>query len=585
MLGALATSTVLLSLPPIPLLSGGAPAQVPAVYVFPVPGGRGALPQTQVAFRGEVPTTGSIVVSGSSSGIHGGKIVTDSDGHGASFYPNSAFTAGETVTVRTSMDIVGGSNGIYRFTVATPGDRTAFGARVTASRVSGDIERFRSRPDLAPAAIRITRNSTHTAPGNLFLAPQSSPVQDGPEIRDWRGNLLWYKPMPKNEYVSDFRPQRLNGHPVLTWWQGFVNQGVGSGEGVIANDKYQTISVIPGANGAHPDLHEFQISRRGSAFVTSYVPIWWNESAAGGPSNAELLDSVVQEIDIPTGNVLFEWDAVDHVPITNSYQTPWKNVHHPWDYFHINSIQELGDGNLLLGSRNTWAVYKANRHTGAVIWQLGGKHSNFSMGSGTGFAYEHDARLLAHNLMTVFDDGAGPPVIHSQSRVLGLHVDFTHHTASLAFSFNHSPSILSYFEGNAQQLSNGDEFAGWGSDPHFSEFNSRGQLVFDAHFVASAFHNRAYRFRWNATPLTLPAVAASTSGSTTTVWASWNGATGVRFWRVLAGSSANSLHTVKTVASSGFETRVSIGASQYVAVVALDSSRHTLSKQSNPVHA
>ena len=151
------------------------------------------------------------------------------------------------------------------------------------------------------------------------------------------------------------------------------------------------------------------------------------------------------------------------------------------------------------------------------------------------------------------------------------------------FSDDHSPSIVSYFEGNTQALSNGDYFAGWGSDPHFSEFNSRGQLIFDAHFVASAFHNRAYRFRWNATPDTLPAVVASTSGHTTTVWASWNGATGIGGWRVLAGSSASGLRTVKTTGSSGFETAISIGAASYVAVVALDSRGHPISGQSQAI--
>jgi Arylsulfotransferase (ASST) len=584
-LAALAAGTSLLALPPIPLLSGGAPANsaVPNVFVFPSPGSRAALPQTQIAFRGEIPAAGSITVTGSASGAHNGRIVPDSDNHGASFYPNSPFDGGETVTVSTAMDIIGGSNGTYSFTVADPSTRSPFGARVTASRVPGDIERFRSRPDLAPAAIRITANSSHTASGDLFLEPQSSPVQDGPEIRNWRGTLLWYKVMPKNEYVSDFRPQTLDGHTVLTWWQGFVNNGVGAGEDVIANDKYQTIAVLQGADGTHPDLHEFQISRRGTALVTSYYPIWWNESAAGGPSRATLDDSIVQEIDIPTGNVLFEWNAADHVPVSDSYQKPFQNVHHPWDFFHVNSIQELPDGNLVIGSRNTWAAYKINRHTGAIMWRLGGKHSSFSMGSGAGFAYEHDVRLLPHYLVTMFDDGAGPPVIHRQSRLLGLRLDFKHMRASLVFSDDHSPSIVSYFEGSTQALSNGDYFAGWGSDPHFSEFNSRGQLIFDAHFVASAFHNRAYRFRWNATPNTLPAVAASTSGHTTTVWASWNGATGVGGWRVLAGSSPSGLRTVKTTGSSGFETAISIGAASYVAVVALDSRGHPISQQSTVI--
>ncbi len=565
--------------------SAAAPGAAAAalVYAFPIPGGHAALPQTQVSFRGAVPTAAQIKVTGSSTGVHAGKMVPHSDGNGASFFPDAAFQAGEVVTVKTSLNISGASNGTYQFTVAVPGSRDAFHTRVVAGRVSGDVERYHSRPDLAPAAIRITRNSTHTAPGDLFLGAQSSPVQNGPEIRDWRGNLIWYKRMPANQYISDFRPQRLGGKTVLTWWQGYVNTAIGSGEDVIADDRYNTIHVIPGASGLKPDLHEFQITRRNTALVTSYSPIWWDERAAGGPSRAVILDATVQEIDIPTGGVEFQWDALDHVSPGESYKNKWTNINRPWDFFHVNSMQELGDGNLLISGRNTWAAYKVDRHTGGVIWRLGGKASSFRMGSGTGFVFQHDVEMHANNLVSMFDDGAGPPVYHSQSRALGIRLDYTHKTATEVFSWTHNPKILSYFEGNVQGLSRGDYFVGWGSDPHFSEFNSRGQMIFDAHFVASAFHNRAYRFRWNATPATRPATAASTSGRTTTVWASWNGASNVASWRVLAGSSPTHLRSVKTARSSGFETAISIGAAGYVAVVALDSHGHAISGQSTPI--
>jgi hypothetical protein len=183
----------------------------------------------------------------------------------------------------------------------------------------------------------------------------------------------------------------------------------------------------------------------------------------------------------------------------------------------------------------------------------------------------------------MFDDGAGPPQVEKQSRVLGLRVDLTHQRADVAFSWGHSPPILSNFEGDAQMLPGGDYFVCWGEDPHFTEFNSRGRMIFDAHYVASVWQYRAFRMRWNGTPTTAPSVAASTRGGTTTVYASWNGATSVAAWRVLAGSSPGRLGTVKTAGRAGFETAIPILASPYVAVVPLDGHGRTIGKQSRAV--
>ena len=139
---------------------------------------------------------------------------------------------------------------------------------------------------------------------------------------------------------------------------------------------------------------------------------------------------------------------------------------------------------------------------------------------------------------SIFDNGAGLYNVHKQSRALWLKLDFKHMTATRAKEIDHSPSLLSTYGGTVQQLYNGDTFVGWGEKPYFSEYNSKGQVIFDARFVDSNASYRTYRFRWNGYPQTLPAVAASNSGRTTTVYVSWNGATGVKRWRVLAGSSS-----------------------------------------------
>jgi hypothetical protein len=201
------------------------------------------------------------------------------------------------------------------------------------------------------------------------------------------------------------------------------------------------------------------------------------------------------------------------------------------------------------------------------------------MGPGAKFAFQHDVRATAGDdpTVTVFDDGAGPPKVHAQSRGLTLKLNPGRKTATLLREDDHAPSLLADYEGNVQSLDSGDRVLGWGQQPYFTEYDARGQVVFDGRFVDGNSSYRAYRFTWAATPSTRPAVAASTSGASTTAYASWNGATTVASWRVLGGSTPSDLRAEGTGAKQGFETQLTIPAAPYVAVQALDSSGRVLS--------
>ena len=557
--------------------AGGALAAVP-VSVSPLPGAHTAPPGTQISLRGlPAGQLGQIAVNGSLSGPHSGRLLAHSDGQGASFVPNQPFRSGELVTVSTGLDIVGGANGGYQFRVARPAGDVPFTRRPAANRVSGDVTRYRSRPDLIPATLRVTRRSSRAASGDIFVAPQYGPIQDGPMIFDANGGLVWFKPAPRSDWVTDFRTQTYGGKPVLTWWQGFVSAGVGVGEDEIFDSSYRPVAVVRAGNGLHADLHEFQLTPQGTALITSYYPVVADASSVKGSKNAVVLDAVVQEIDIPTGLVLYQWDSLDHVALSDTY-TPLPTKGHPFDYFHINSIQQDTDGNLVISARNTSAAYKIDRRTGAVIWRLGGRHSTFRMGKGTGFAFQHDVRVRSAGIVTLFDDGAGPPPVHKESRGLTLRLDATHRTATLVAQDQHSPALLANFEGNNQLLANGDSFVGWGQQPYLTEFDPRGRTVFDAKFLGANPGYRAYRLPWSATPAAFPALATATSHGTTTVFASWNGATGVASWRVLAGSKASALKSVAVARRGGFETAIRIrGGARFVAVQALDGRGATLS--------
>jgi hypothetical protein len=228
-------------------------------------------------------------------------------------------------------------------------------------------------------------------------------------------------------------------------------------------------------------------------------------------------------------------------------------------------------------------VYKIDRATGSVMWQLGGKHSSFKMGKGTRTAYQHDAIMYSGGLMTIFDDGASPKV-HSQSRGVLERINTKKRTVTLVHEYDHSPKLLAGVEGSVQRLHNGHTFVGWGKQPYFTEFDRRGRQIFDGRLASANASYRAYELSWHGEPTTVPNVAARRSGKRdTTVWASWNGATEVSRWRVLAGKSTKGLSRVATAGRSAFETAIRVKSQhRYFAVQALDSRGRVLA-ESTPV--
>ena len=227
-------------------------------------------------------------------------------------------------------------------------------------------------------------------------------------IFDPSGNLVWFRPKPLSSKIltTDFRAQTLYGQPVLTWWQGYINSGSGRGEGVIVDRAYHVQQVVQAGNGLQMDLHEFLITPGGQAYVMAASPVWLPGL------KRPVMDSVVQEIDLRTSLVLFSWHALDHIPLSESYVFGPKASGHILDPYHLNSIALDRDGNLILSARNTSAVYKVDRNSGAIIWRLGGKHSSFKMGRGTSTAFQHNAVVQPDGTITIFDDGAGPPKVH-----------------------------------------------------------------------------------------------------------------------------------------------------------------------------
>ena len=249
-------------------------------------------------------------------------------------------------------------------------------------------------------------------------------------------------------------------------------------------------------------------------------------SAVGGPVDGVVLDGIVQEVDIETGEVLFEWHSLDHVGLEESYYEPPPDLEAAFDYFHINSIDPIPDGYLTISARRTSAVYKVDRKTGEVVWRLGGKNERLRDGSGTRTDWQHDARRHPDNTITIFDNGGVKK--DEQSRGIVVEVDEDDMRATLVGEYTHPDKILAATQGNVQVLPNGNVFVGWGSEPSFSEFCPDGKLLFDASFPSEVESYRAFRFPWKGSRKDRPAVVAEAGhGDKVTIYVSWNGATEV----------------------------------------------------------
>jgi hypothetical protein len=418
---------------------------------------------------------------------------------------------------------------------------------LTHTTVPPRAPQWLSRPDLRIPTLTVLRREDGVSADPIFLAPYNAPAgQAGAVIVDNDGEAIWENPLA-GKVTTNFRVQHYRGSPVLTWWEGSIELGHGVGEYVIADASYSTIRRVQASGGLRGDLHEFVLTPRGTALLTSYIVTDADLSSVGGSRKGTVQDAVFQELDLATGKLLLEWHSLEHVPFEESYAS----VTADWDFFHINSVDLDSDGNLLVSSRSTHTVYKIDR-TGKILWRLGGKHSDFAMAPGSEFAWQHDVRRQPSGSLTVFDNGA-TPAVERLSRGLILELDEHAMTVSLASQYTH-PRILSGSQGSMQLLPGGNVFVGWGEAPHVSEFDRSGRMLFDAVLGHAYESYRAFRLPWSGQPADAPAIALRGRPEQRTAYVSWNGATDVESWQLLGGESPERMSVLASVRARSFES-------------------------------
>ena len=344
------------------------------------------------------------------------------------------------------------------------------------------------------------------------------------------------------------------------------------------NSTYDVVHTISAANGLNGDVHDFKLTDEGTALMTIYEIVELDLTPAGRPGKGWVYDGLFQEIDIATGELLFQWRASDYYGVDDSYFTIKDKGSAPtnadaYDYFHINSIEKRADDTYLVSSRYMYSVTCISAKTGEVLWVLGGKRNMFqdlsSDGSATGFTWQHDARWYSDRVITLLDNGANEhEKTADHTRGLMIELDFENWTARTLHVYHSPGHFSSHSQGNLQILPRtGNVFIGWGKPSAYTEFSVDGsEVLCDAHYGPSMFFwfgwvksYRAQKVSWVGRPSWPPSVAVEEPARA--IYVSWNGATEVAGWLLQRSQRAgadDSFETVDYVPKRGFETRLDL---------------------------
>ncbi|KAL7621598.1 hypothetical protein AAE478_008923 [Parahypoxylon ruwenzoriense] len=457
---------------------------------------------------------------------------------------------------------------------------------------------FKSAAELEVPKIDVLQSSKACDSSlHTLLTPRGGATrQPQATVLDSSGDLIWTSSW-RGQQLYNLMVQEYKGEKYLTFWAGDDTVGGhGAGTIIMLDNSYNLFKEVRAAYGLDADLHDFRITDAGTALITVYEIVHRDLSEVGKNRIGPVWDCIIQEVDLETGLAIFQWRALDHWKLMDSFREIGGDGEgdRAYDFFHMNSIAKDARGNYLTSSRYMHSLTYINGTSGEVIWILGGKRNMFrdlSNGTATNFAYQHDARWSGNDTITIFDNGVDD--VHrdaADTRGLKLKVDEKAMTVSVVAEYFNPHKIHGISQGSFQSLSNGNILLGYGNSAAFTEFASNGDVLCDTHFgpesrfgTAEVQSYRVYKYEWHGWPISPPSTAIRrNSARNWNFYVSWNGATEVSKW-ILQGSQNISAANegwkeLNRMKKTGFETAFDLRRSypRFLRAVAVHAKGHML---------
>ncbi|KAM3531763.1 hypothetical protein MY4038_004341 [Beauveria bassiana] len=488
------------------------------------------------------------------------------------------------------------------FTNSTGASYAAFGNKTNGFFPQ---QTFRSSDIIAPVLQVNSWDKTQTDGSSyIFIGATYGDNRSAPMILSGKDLSLVYADQQQFSQVYASSVQTFNGTKYLTFWEGASGSKDSGTDGhwLMYDGRYElkyNLTAKGSRNILRNDVPEMRVTRENTILLATYETVSFDCSAVGGPAEAPLQDGGFQEIDPATNKVIFEWSARNHFNLSDSFATydVGFGVGSPggFDFFHLSSVEKSEDGNYLISSSHFSTVALIHGQDGSVIWTLGGKNSDFKDvdgGNATSFAWQHDAQLIGNDEVVLFDNhvraterGCSGNNNNNNnndncaaSRGLRLRLDQEQKTVALVKEYWHPEGRFNSSRmggggggGSMQMLKEGHVLIAWGGNPAFVEYDKAGRPVMDVERGRVGGGRRdgdmhAYRVgrhRWQGEPSWPPSVAVDAplkSTSNATVYVSWNGATDVAQWAILASDTADTVSHYKNVIAqtnrTGFETQI-----------------------------
>jgi hypothetical protein len=386
-----------------------------------------------------------------------------------------------------------------------------------------------------------------------------------------------------NQNVYDFQMvDTIDDTPYLTMLvqDDFANRE-SAGSAIIYNNQYKPVQIVPRPGSAN-DNHEFYLKNQSKALLVTHKDEEMAVATFGQPDRwIGMRTNGFIELDINTGQYIFEWFSAAHIAVDESFVT---NIHDKFpdpDYLHVNSVDKSENGDYLISARHTNAIYLVSGQDGHIIWRLGGKKSNFEMDFR--FTGQHNARFLSmnstHITISFLDNGANFLVVNEPvSSALYVELDLVRMKARVLNRYMRPDGGNNPARGSMQTLPNSNVLVSWSYYGYMSEFTHDGQLLMDASFASERFSTyRASKHPWKSQPSSPPTMAASCYGVngsalSTVFHVSWNGATDVKRWKFFARANATATdREIGSIERTKFESSfMSRGFMDWVSVQALD---------------